>query len=230
MNKILRKTQQDYIIIARKFRETRKKIHWVDLQPFLKLVKSKDKVLDVGCGTGRLYSRLQKKNIDYLGIDYVQPFLDEAKKDYPRAKFLWLDISRAKDWQKIKTKYDVILCVAVLHHFPTRQGQAFVLEQMRKRLKKDGVLILTVWNLWRKRFIKLHLKQLFWKLFKGFKYKWLLVPFKISDGRKTISQVKRFLYAFTQKELKQRLEQTGYKIISKKIDRNLCFACKKMVK
>lgn len=227
MDKILKKTQEDYNIIADKFRETRKKISWIDLQPFFKMVKPKSKVLDVGCGTGRLYDRLKDKKIDYLGIDYVNVFLDQARKDYPKAKFLEIDISKVKDWKKIKGKYDVILCVAVLHHFPTFKKQKFVLKEIRKRLKKDGILILTVWNLWREKFIKRHFKQVFWKIFKGFKFKWLLVPFKISDGKRTITQVNRFMYCFTNKELEDLLKKSGFKIIRRKKGNNFCFMVKK---
>lgn len=221
------KVHQDYNIIADKFRETRKKITWIDLQPFLKIIKPKSAVLDVGCGTGRIYGKLKDKKIDYLGIDYVDRFLTQAKQDYPKAKFLSCDISQTKDWRKIKKKYDVILCVAVLHHFPTPQNQQFVLNQMKKRLKKDGFLILTVWNLWRKKFNRLHFKQLFWKIWQGFKFKWLLVPFKISDGKKTITQVNRFMYCFTNQELLNLMEKSGFKIIKKKKGNNLCFLAKK---
>jgi len=227
MNKIIEKTKQDYNIIAAKFRETRKKMTWINLQPFLKQVKHKSSVLDVGCGTGRLYGRLKKKKIDYLGIDYVNTFLDQAKKDYPKAKFLYCDISKAKDWQNIKGKYDVILCIAVLHHFPISKSQEFVLKQMRKKLKKEGILILTVWNLWREKFRKLHFKEVFWKIFKGFKFKWLLVPFKISDGKKTIIQVNRFMYCFTSGELENLLKKSGFKIIRRKKGNNFCLLVKK---
>jgi len=229
MADFLSKTRDDYNIISQKFTETRKKNLWIDLRPFLKLVKAKDRALDLGCGSGRLYRILRNKKIDYLGLDFSKGLLKMAKKDFPKIKdkFKLFDLTKERDWQKINKKYDVVLCIAVFHHLPEKKQHELALKQIRKALKKDGILILTVWNLYRKKFHKMHLKQIFWKIFKGFKFKWLLVPFKISDGKKVVLKIDRFMYGFTKQELESLITESGFKILKRKSGNNLCFAAKK---
>jgi len=226
MDGILNKTQKDYNTISRDFSQKRSYL-WPEIKYFLKYVKSGAKVLDVGCGNARLYPYLKNKKASYLGIDFSQELLKIARCKYPQARFLKVDISQVKDWQKAKGQYDVIFCTAVLHHFPTLKPHLFVLKQMNKRLKKEGFLIFTVWNLWQKKFLPLHLKQIFWKISKGFKFRWLLVPYRVSDGKKTIIQANRFMYAFSSKELVWLLQKAGFEIIEAKTGQNLCFGAKK---
>ena len=226
MDKILKKTQEDYSIIASHFSEKRRFI-WGDLKTFLKLIKPGDRVLDAGCGNGRLYRQVKAKKIDYLGIDFSKELLKIAKKQNPKAKFKNGDLADEKTWQGLKN-YDICFCLAVLHHFPTLGDQLNVLEHICKVLKPNGLLVISVWNLWQKRFWKLHLEQVFWKIFKGFKFKWLLVPYKVADGRKIITQVNRFMYCFTNKELENLLKKSGFKIFRRKIGNNFCFAVKNL--
>lgn len=224
-DKILKKTQEDYSIIASHFSEKRRFV-WGDLKPFLKSIKHGDKVLDAGCGNGRLYQALENKKIEYLGIDFSKNLLRIAKKFNPGVEFRQGDISKKKTWSDLKD-YDVICCIAVLHHFPTKKEQLKVLEYIFQALKPNGLLIITVWNLWQKRFWGLHLKQIFWKIIKGFKFKWLLVPYKMTDKGKVVKVVNRFCYAFTTKEFEKIVKKAGFSIVKKKYGRNLCLVGKK---
>ena len=224
-DKILKKTKEDYSIIASDFSEKRKYM-WRDLKPFLKLIKPGDKVLDAGCGNGRLYKELKGKKIDYLGIDFSKDLLRIAKKSNPGVGFRQEDISKKKTWNCLKN-YDVICCIAVLHHFPTKKEQLKVLRYINIALEKNGLAIFSVWNLWQKRFWKLHFQQLVWKIFKGFKLKWILVPYKVTKDGKVIKIVNRFCYAFCPEELEKIVKKAGFKIVKKEIGRNLCLDAKK---
>jgi len=227
-DKIISKTKANYSIIASHFSETRKKNIWIDLRPFLDLVNNKDRVLDVGCGSARLYRVLKEKKIDYLGIDFIEQFIEESKKKYPEAKFKLVNITKKTDWEKVKGKFDVVLCIAVLHHMPDRYIQKMILAEINKKLKENGILILSVWNLWRKKYWIFHLKQVFKKIF-FLRPKWLWVSYSLSDGRKPILTVQRFIYSFTQKELETLVENAGFKILRCRQDNNLCLAAKKIV-
>lgn len=227
MRKILSKTKKDYNIIASHFSEKRK-FFWRELRPFLSFVKVKNKVLDVGCGNGRLYRELKDKKIDYLGIDFSKKMLEIAKKNNPGAKFRLGDLTKEEAWQGLKD-FDICFCLAVLHHFPTPREQLKVLKNAYKALKNNGLLVISVWNLWQKRFWGLHFKQLPWKVINGFKFKWLLISYKVSDGRKVIKKVDRFYYCFGRKELEKIVKKTGFIIIKRKIGKNLCLVAKKIV-
>ena len=63
---------------------------------------SKGKVLDIGCGTGRLYQLLQEfqpfdsaqgRGIDYIGLDQSEGQIVMAKQDFPDNKYIG-DLSR----------------------------------------------------------------------------------------------------------------------------------------
>lgn len=228
MNRTLRKTKEDYNIIASHFSEKRRFI-WGDLKPLLKFIKPDNKVLDAGCGNGRLYKELKRKKVDYLGIDFSKNLLSIAKKEHPKARFKLGDLSKDRAWNSLKD-YDVACCIGVLHHFPTPEKQLRMLKHIYQALRPEGVVIISVWNLWQKRFWKLHFQQLAWKIIKGFKLKWLMVPYKVSNGKRIVKQVDRFCYAFSIKELEEILKKAGFNIIDKKFGRNLCLVGKKVVK
>ena len=202
---ILKKTQQDYNLIAEHFSRTRQFI-WPDLKPFLKLVKPGDRVLDAGCGNGRLYNELKNKKIDYLGLDFSQELLAIAQQQHPQAKFKLGDLTEAKTWSGIKN-FDFCFCIAVLHHLPTTELQLKMLKFIYHALKKDSQLVLAVWNLWRP----------------GLKEPRLEIPYQASPDL----IVNRFYYAFTLGELKNLVKKAGFKVSRASIGRNLYILAKK---
>ena len=74
-------------------------------------IKKNDKVLDVGCGFGDLSYYLKKNKIscNYLGVDFVEEFINTANTLYSnnKTKFLKFDINKDKfpknyDWLILK--------------------------------------------------------------------------------------------------------------------------------
>lgn len=209
---IIRETQVNYNIIASHFGQTRR-VLWQDLQPFLAQVKEKDKVLDLGCGNGRIFLALEDKKVDYVGVDFSEELINQAKKRFSKTTFILADLTDKNLWQKLeKQKFDKVFLIAVLHHLPTPKMQTQLLQRINKVLKKDGLLFLTVWNLWQKKFWKEHFKQLGKKLISGFKFKWLWIPYRLSDGRKIKREIYRFCYAFGKNELKKLLRKEDFEI------------------
>lgn len=236
--KIINNLQRNYTIIADDFSQTRSKHLPSDLKKLLKNVNKGDDVLDVGCGNARIYQALKGKKISYTGIDFTLKFIKQNKKKYPNADFKLIDVTKNCSWSKVDKQYDVVFCTAVLHHLPGNSIHKKVIEQMKAVLKPGGQLIITVWNLWQKRFWQQQFMQIPRKLLVGFKLKWFWYPYKISDGEKVVNQVERFHYAFTKKELRTLLEKSGLKIeqayysykdtrTNWKKGANLCFIAKK---
>ena len=78
-------------------------------------VKSKSKVIDIGCGPGAMLKRLNP-TIDYLGIDVSTKYINSAKKKFGRkARFYCGSISDFIYDQDFKNT-DVIICNCMLHH------------------------------------------------------------------------------------------------------------------
>lgn len=146
------------------FSQTRRKSYlggsnnWPVTQKYLDKLTPGMSVLDVGCGNGRLVSGLPDK-IDYTGFDFSETLLAEARKRYPERDFFLRDAVYESSWRTLG-KYDAIFCVAVIHHLPERKQQLFVLKKMREHCQDNGLLFLSVWNLWQERFAQAHLDSL----------------------------------------------------------------------
>src|SRR3989338_4070570 len=148
-NKILVLTKRDYERIARDFSDTRKR-NWPEIQHLVKkYIRRGDRVLEVGCGNGRLYELLKDQDVFYTGVDQASSFISLASKKYAHqdnhAEF---SVANALDLPETLKGFDVVFLIALLNHIPTRKLQTCVLENAFCALKPGGVLIMTNWNMW----------------------------------------------------------------------------------
>ncbi|MCD6464147.1 class I SAM-dependent methyltransferase [Candidatus Woesearchaeota archaeon] len=105
--------------------------------------KSKGKVLEIACGTGRIYLELVKDGVDAYGIDISNKMLEILKK---KAKELGLKPKVKKADMKsfsfnIKFSLIIIPFRSFLHNL-TIEDQLKTLMNVRKHLKPKGKLIL----------------------------------------------------------------------------------------
>lgn len=207
---LLAKTKEDYNLIAEDFSRTRWNV-WAEFSVFRDYVKDGDKVLDVGCGNGRLLELLKDKNIDYIGIDYSERLVDIAKNRYPDKKFL---IADALTLPFPANYFDKVFLIAVLHNVPSRGFRMKILQAIKKVLKPKGILILTVWDIWRKESLILILKYLFLKLIgkSRLDFKDIFLPW----GKKA----NRYYHYFTKNELIKLVKQCGLAIIKSGVAKN----------
>ncbi|NMC36389.1 methyltransferase domain-containing protein [Candidatus Beckwithbacteria bacterium] len=206
----VQQVKDHYNTIGLHFAETRKKRLWPEILPFVAQVKPGMRVLDVGCGSGRLLTELGGKKIYYLGIDFSQVLIDQAKKRFPKRRFLVRDITTSDGWKNIG-QFDAVFCLGVFHHIPDRNRQHEVMKQIFKHTKADGFAVFSIWNLWQTRFWKYHFNQLSKKLqYNDFSFVW--VPYSVSDGQKTVKRVWRFCKAFFPGEFLRLVKQTGFSL------------------
>lgn len=131
--------------------------NWVVTDQYLSRLKPSQSVLDLGCGNGKLVTGLPS-GVNYLGTDFSETLLNEARQLHPDHEFKYGDVLNPKDWKELDI-YDAIFCVAVLHHVPKRENQVYVLKEIKQHLKQEGFVFLTVWNLWQERFLQYHLES-----------------------------------------------------------------------
>jgi len=201
IKQLLAIVKENYEEIAVDFDLTRKKEIWPKMRELVADIPANSRLLDVGCGNGRLLEALNGKKIDYLGIDNSEALVKIARNNYPDKKFIGGDILNLK--QTPGNNFDYIFCLAVLQHIPSKELRQQALEQLKAKLASEGQLIISVWNLWRNKRYRPLLFKNYWLKITGrnqLDFNDLLFPWKNNQGRE-LSE--RYYHAFTKKELKK---------------------------
>lgn len=198
-----------YNTIAEEFSASRV-FPWEELQVFIPYIKDNFKVLDLGCGNGRLLKVLAEsgKKIDYLGIDFAENLISVAKAQWPGFDFQVADI---EDVNLESNSFDLIFLVASFHHLNTRKKRIVLLKKIYQSLKPGGYLIMTNWNLKQKKYLPNFFAQ-WWK-----KRAWndVFISWQKYSGDK--NKLWRYYHSFTENELKKLLFKTGFKIKAKSV-------------
>lgn len=216
----LKPIKESFNTIAEEFSHTREH-PWPEFGIFKHCIPDHVSILDVGCGNGRFLQYLldQKKIVDYTGLDFSKKLIGIARKRFPLGEF----VEQSMTDFDLEKRFDRIVAIASFHHVPTKRLRAKTLEHIRKHLKDDGLFIISVWNLWRWRYLL--------PLLKGFLSSLLTLFFK--DPRDVLvpfgqNKVPRFYHAFFRSELKHALIKAGFLIEDEiKSTGNFIFICRK---
>lgn len=219
---LLTKVINDYDAIAGEFSNTRQS-RWKEFKIFLKYMKNSQRIADLGCGNGRFYDFLkQNRKIKYTGIDNSKNLLNLAKikfKNDSNCQFLEGDLLKTG----LKTNSaNTVTAIASFHHLPGKITREKSLREIQRILKKNGIFMVSVWNLFQPKYKKYVWKARLKHILSLGKYDWrdTLIPW----GK---SGVKRYYYAFKPAELQKLLEENNFKVLEKIIDNNLVFICRK---
>ena len=199
--KILDDVRQSYDKIAEDFSRTRKSV-WEEFKFLADYAEAGDKILDLGCGNGRLVEIFGSKPIEYTGIDNSEKLIEIARQKYPGHDF------RIFDGLKIPfpdNYFDAIFCIAVLHHIPDDQLRQEFLKEVKRVLKPSGKMILSVWYLWQ--------KYIFWSLLFKFTLKKIIgkLPLDFFDIMEPWGKIsERYFHNFRKGELKRLIKKVGF--------------------
>lgn len=177
-----------------------------DLLELKKYPKTGDRILDLGCGNGRLTQLFDRQKIDYVGVDTAAKMVEIAQKKYPQDNF-FIQKNPIKIDMPTDT-FDLVFCLSVFHHVPSEQSRLKYLKEIHRVLKPNGRLILTVWNLNKRRHLTLELLA---NKIKNRRIDWgdLFITFKDNTGQ-TIAQ--RYHHRFKQDEIVSLLENADFTI------------------
>jgi ubiquinone/menaquinone biosynthesis C-methylase UbiE len=229
---LIKKTRDDYNKISTHFSSTRK-YNWPEVADAIEGlgIKKDDKVLDLGCGNGRLFEALEKYDIDYYGLDISEELVKIAKKTYPKGNFIASDLLKTpyKD-----NEFDVIASIATLHHIPSKKLRREALKEVYRIAKPGGKILISIWYFWNKpnylgKILKSAIKRFYQKdnlEFGDFYSTW-------KTGKGEIL-AERYFHAWTKNELINNLKNIGFKKIKEInaifLKRNLTISCKKPFK
>lgn len=212
---LMEKTRKDYDEIAEEFSVTRKNM-WPEFGDLDKYVKEGNKVLDVGCGNGRLFRFLMTKNISYAGLDVSKKLIKIARDNFDgeRAEFKTFDGLNIECFDQSSCGFDAIYCLATLPHLPGEELRLKFLENLRKVAKPGAKIVITCWNLWQARFTRYQIDMTFNfiidKILGNGKYDWgdLYIPWHKQGGK----IIDRYYHAFTISELNNILKKAEWEV------------------
>ncbi|MFH1714217.1 MAG: methyltransferase domain-containing protein [Candidatus Nealsonbacteria bacterium] len=199
---LLRKTKENYNLISKDFSRSRARA-WPETEFLKEYVSGKERVLDLGCGNGRFYDVLQEKKIDYFGLDFSEELIKMARDRHPQLEF---QVADALNLPFSDDFFDKVFSIAVLHHIPSNAFRLRFLKEVKRVLKKEGMVILTVWDLGNIARLGIFVSGVFLGLFK--KSKFDLGDSFIPWGK----NIKRYIHAFSERELKILVKEAGFKI------------------
>ncbi len=203
---LLEKTKNEYNQIAGDYARTRAYVP-EDIRKLAEYALPGERVLDSGCANGRLFEILQDKKIDYFGIDISEKLIEIAKSRYPTGDFQTVD---ALNLPFSDNFFDKVYSISVLHNIPSKEFQVQYLKETKRVLKEGGLLILRVWDFWkRKSAFKLISRFTLLKLIgkSQLDFKDVFVPWKDSGGK---ALIQRYFHCFTKRELIKLVEGAGF--------------------
>ena len=230
--------QNFYTQISEDFSASRN-FSWQGWTEIIKHLSKKEslKVLDIACGNGRFVEFL-KQNLHssfyYLGLDNSKKLLEIAQNKFPKQQFEFFDLinnylANEKIIFNTQEKFDLIVSFGLSHHLPSTQLRIEFLKSLKKKLNKNGLIIISNWQFAteQNRFQKntLNFKKIIQnpKINLWQKIKLLFILLKLEendfllDWRKGdhAEQVFRYCHYISEKEMTKLTEKSGLVMVSK---------------
>jgi len=162
-----------------------------EVKEFLK--NKKGKILDLGCGTGRNFMKINGK---IYGVDFSEEMIKHAKinakEKQIKAEFL---ISSLGNLIFEDNYFDSAIYIASLHCVVSKEERENSLKELFRVLKPEREALITVWS-------KNHMKLI--NLPKDATIEWKTKTKKLN----------RYYYIYDKEELRKLLKNIGFKIVS----------------
>ena len=166
------------------------------------LKNKKGKLLDIGCGSGRNFTK--KQNLQIYGIDFSEKMLEFAKEKKIAKQ---LKLMQNQEIPYPNNFFDSAICVAILHCIKTKKNRTKLLKELNRTLKPGSKALVSVWGRESPR-----LKN---------KPKECHIPWKADEKQL------RYTYIYNKTELEKELKQAGFKIIKGWEEQNVNFIVEK---
>ncbi len=180
-------------IVWNKIAEPWKKFRVKPIEEVTDFLKNKKgRILDLGCGSGRNFSRIE--GITYA-VDFSKSMIEFAKQYADKEGFnVELTKAQSDELPFSDNFFDDAIFIAVLHCIKGSKKRERSLRELFRVLKPDSEAFITVWNKNQQKF-------------SGSK-KEILIPWK-QDGE----EYTRYYYLYDKNELEELLRKVGFKIV-----------------
>ncbi len=139
--------KETYDKIAHSFSRTRYK-KWNSVVNFLSSVEPHHSILELCCGNGK---NLIDHTSQSIGVDISEEL---CKICHSRGiNVINQDILEVEFEEN---SFDYIMCIAVIHHFKTKEEQQKIIQKIYKFLKPGGKALITGWNISEERYQFVH--------------------------------------------------------------------------
>ena len=126
---------------------------WPEFDLVLQYLKKGGRVLDLGCGNGRLRKALGKDLVPqghYFGLDLSEELLKIAREEFEGDHFFRGDFAEVLPFGD--DNFDMVVCIAAFHHLTSKRDQVRFLKECFRVLKPDGIIFVTTWKIPKKHF------------------------------------------------------------------------------
>ncbi len=224
-------TKEGYDRIAEEFTGSRSYI-WPVMKYLQKYVEQGSRILDVGCGNGRLFELFKNGNYEYTGMDISPEIIRLAKKKWLKEgevpDFVISDVTTEIPFRD--HRFDVVFMIAVLNHIPSEKQRIRALKNIYRVLSPRGLLLMTNFNLWKfstfqKGLLKYTIKKIKiqdeeWERRFGFKKRDLGLRDVITEWKGGKKKAYLYYHAFSKLEMRCLAKKTHYRVLENFYENN----------
>lgn len=121
------------------------------------------KVLDVGCGPGKMVDFCISKNFDFYGVDISEGMIRECQQKFDHIDSTHFSVGMMEKLDFPDHSFDVVLCMGALEYLEESEV-LIATSEMSRVLKQNGLLIVSLLNkqslYWNNKFSEKYLEPL----------------------------------------------------------------------
>ncbi len=165
-------------------------------------------VLDLGSGPGRHTKVMAERGIRVVAADISRRMLKILIDRVSGLGIVDVVVCDMSNLPFRDRSFNGVLFLAAIHHIQGKENRLNVLKQVKRVLKREGLLVISAWALFHGRFLKKIPKMFFdWMVRRTKEFGDTYVPWKSRKGT-----FMRFYHLFTKRELVNLVRQAGFKI------------------
>lgn len=101
------------------------------------------RILDLGCGDGRIAYELQNLGFEVTGLDYSERAIGFAKLLAPKCQFYCVDLTKEEEYIQFNDKFDLVINIENIEHIDPKFHDQ-ILRYAYRCLKNKGTFIITM--------------------------------------------------------------------------------------